>query len=270
MGRGTRYTFYCPLCHQGFDEPLAGNVCPVCGRALSRIATSLKEAVALRARMGSFWLEKANHATFRYDQERKVVGASEARRRRRRRQKAARAARRAKPGYEERRAQARERDAVRDAALPELGDYRMWMTDHPGYPLGNGMPGGETMRMDGESHSNAWRRILRGDVCAYCDAPDSGTVDHVEPRSRGSVGREHWPNLVGACEPCNRAKAADPLLMFLLKRRGLKGPVMPGPHVSPRPPYKAPVMKRDDAERVARIEADRIREKRKFRRAHVA
>jgi 5-methylcytosine-specific restriction endonuclease McrA len=40
--------------------------------------------------------------------------------------------------------------------------------------------------------------------CVYCGRPDSLTLDHVIPRSRG--GRESWHNLVTACQRCNTLK----------------------------------------------------------------
>lgn len=48
--------------------------------------------------------------------------------------------------------------------------------------------------------------VLRRDRhrCAYCGGP-AGTVDHVQPASRG--GATSWLNLVAACSTCNGAKA---------------------------------------------------------------
>jgi 5-methylcytosine-specific restriction endonuclease McrA len=61
-------------------------------------------------------------------------------------------------------------------------------------------------------------------LCSYCnrnlrDFPShERTEDHVHPRFLGGsdMGRE---NLVPACGPCNRAKANDPLIIFLSRRR---------------------------------------------------
>lgn len=124
--------------------------------------------------------------------------------------------------------QVRERTATRLAAvrsraeLPLDGDeFFIWAQEQPGHPLGAGMPMGAPLRMDGESHSNAWRRILRADPCAYCGARVSGTVDHVVPRCSGRAGVERWPNLVGACTTCNTSKEATSLLLFLAGKRGL-------------------------------------------------
>lgn len=93
-----------------------------------------------------------------------------------------------------------------------------FLGDAPGQPLGRGYPAGATFRTDGESHSDAWRRLLRLDSCAYCGGP-GGTVDHVVPRASGLRSVESWVNLVGACSACNSSKRDDSLLLFLLKRR---------------------------------------------------
>lgn len=64
----------------------------------------------------------------------------------------------------------------------------------------------------------AIKDVLRYDPCAYCGGP-SGTVDHIVPtaeRSRYRRVESGWPNLTGACEPCNRRKRNLPLLDFLL------------------------------------------------------
>lgn len=109
--------------------------------------------------------------------------------------------------------QARERKAARlDTATGG------WLDDHPGHPLGVGMPSGSPLREDGETHSNAWRRLLRADPCAYCGGP-GGSVDHIVPRASRRQGVERWTNLVGACERCNGHKRDRPLLMFLRIRR---------------------------------------------------
>ena len=54
------------------------------------------------------------------------------------------------------------------------------------------------------------RNLFRRDAwsCQYCGArpgPDSLTIDHVVPRSRG--GTSSWENCVLACVPCNKRKA---------------------------------------------------------------
>ncbi|MFK8002452.1 MAG: HNH endonuclease [Polyangiales bacterium] len=43
-----------------------------------------------------------------------------------------------------------------------------------------------------------------GNVCAYCDAREKMTLDHVLPKSRG--GPSTWENLVACCRPCNERK----------------------------------------------------------------
>lgn len=96
-----------------------------------------------------------------------------------------------------------------------------YLRDDGGTPLGVGMPSGAPLRLDGERHYDAWLRLLRLDPCAYCGTPGAGTVDHVEPRSRaarGLGGAHSWLNVVGACARCNGAKAARPLVAFLLTR----------------------------------------------------
>lgn len=58
-------------------------------------------------------------------------------------------------------------------------------------------------------------------ICAYCSkclSRDELTQDHVIPRAHG--GSHLGPdNLVPACGPCNRDKADDSLLAFLVRRR---------------------------------------------------
>ena len=47
------------------------------------------------------------------------------------------------------------------------------------------------------------RNIMRRDKfsCQYCAKKSDLTIDHVLPKSRG--GKDHWENLVTACEKCN-------------------------------------------------------------------
>jgi hypothetical protein len=97
-----------------------------------------------------------------------------------------------------------------------------FLRDDAGHPLGPGMPMGAPLREDGQSHYDAWQAILRRDPCAYCGAARSGTVDHIEPRSRPSrgIGSAHgWVNLTGACSRCNGAKRDTDLLLFLARRQ---------------------------------------------------
>jgi len=90
--------------------------------------------------------------------------------------------------------------------------------DTAGHPLGVGMPSGSPLREDGESHLDAWKRILRADLCAYCAAPGpSGTVDHMDPTSRGGSYRIN--NLTGACDSCNGSKGCKPELLLWMCAR---------------------------------------------------
>ena len=97
-----------------------------------------------------------------------------------------------------------------------------YLRDDAGSPLGVGMPSGAPLRADGESHYEAWQALLRRDPCSYCGAAGiSGTVDHVDPRSRPArgMGTAHgWINTAGACARCNGAKRDLGLLVFLHRR----------------------------------------------------
>lgn len=114
-------------------------------------------------------------------------------------------------------------------------DAREWAeferTDHPGNPLGVGMPSGEPLRVDGESHREAWKRILRGDPCAYCGRrmfpcafnPDGRTVDHIIPHTKARPNEGHaWLNYTGSCVSCNTSKKDTHLLMWLARRGVLR------------------------------------------------
>lgn len=126
-------------------------------------------------------------------------------------------------------------------------EYRRFLSDHPGNPLGKGYPLGRALRIEfrspgkrswrGESHYQWWMRVVRSDPCAYCGAVihmgsgsnrrdvgwwGSGTVDHVEPQSRpvaGLGGAHSHMNVVGACDSCNCSKSDRHLLLWLLSRR---------------------------------------------------
>lgn len=103
---------------------------------------------------------------------------------------------------------------------------RDFTRDDTDYPLGPGFPLGRSLREDGESHRQAWMRILRADPCAYCGRAPAGTADHIEPqrgnrKPRGEGGAHTWLNLAGACEACNSSKGSELLLDFLMRRRGV-------------------------------------------------
>jgi hypothetical protein len=92
--------------------------------------------------------------------------------------------------------------------------------DHPGNPLGKGFPLGSTLRLDGESHLQAWGRIVKyGDPCSYCgEFKAEMTLDHIVPKSTRVRGVHSWANFASACGRCNRRKADKKLLAFLLER----------------------------------------------------
>jgi len=100
-----------------------------------------------------------------------------------------------------------------------------FLRDDAGHPLGRGMPSGRPLRVDGQSHYEAWLSLMRRDPCSYCGGP-GGTVDHVDPRSRAprGLGSAHgWINTVGACSRCNGSKRDLRLIVFL-QRRVLRPP----------------------------------------------
>lgn len=115
-----------------------------------------------------------------------------------------------------------ERQAV--AALSRL--ERQFIADHPANPLGKGMPGGSSLRLDGESHRGAWRALVRRDPCAYCGAT-GGSIDHIVARNPLVAvpfgGKFSWLNEIGACSRCNSSKGSDSLLLFLAVRAGCEG-----------------------------------------------
>lgn len=63
--------------------------------------------------------------------------------------------------------------------------------------------------------SAAYRRAIANDFCAYCGAAGEHN-DHVFPLAKG--GSDHWWNLVRACAPCNKSKAAHCGTWFRLRR----------------------------------------------------
>ena len=57
----------------------------------------------------------------------------------------------------------------------------------------------------------------RGRCCAYCGAKDTPLqIEHVTPKTRG--GSNRVSNLTLACAPCNQAKGALPVEIFLAKK----------------------------------------------------
>jgi 5-methylcytosine-specific restriction endonuclease McrA len=60
-------------------------------------------------------------------------------------------------------------------------------------------------QIDGPVPQATYAAVLASGPCVYCGGP-AKHVDHVRPLSRG--GAEHETNLVPACDPCNRTKAA--------------------------------------------------------------
>ncbi len=117
--------------------------------------------------------------------------------------------------------------------MTELGRLMTdFLRDDAGSPLGAGMPSGGPLRADGQSHYEAWQSLLRRDPCSYCGARGaSGTVDHVDPRSRAvrGIGTVHgWVNTAGACARCNGAKRDLGLLVFLYRRRWSATTARPG------------------------------------------
>jgi hypothetical protein len=130
------------------------------------------------------------------------------------------------PGGDPRSARRRERKLARDD-WQEVGND--WTASHPGYPLGRGMPSGTSLRYDEESHREAWKRIVRGDPCAYCGLlpfpcrfhpGDAGTVDHIDPQAgaRPAHGLHSWTNYTGSCARCNNSKDATPMLLWIARR----------------------------------------------------
>lgn len=119
----------------------------------------------------------------------------------------------------------------RPAPAPAPG-FLADLLDHidPGHPLGHGMPTGRTLRRDGETHRQAWSRVIRQDPCSYCGevvAMALSSVDHIEPQSRsvrGIGGAHSWLNFTGACQRCNEAKSNIGLLEYLLVRAGRQIP----------------------------------------------
>ena len=69
---------------------------------------------------------------------------------------------------------------------------------------------------------------IQAGCCFYCDKevslklknhPDSATVDHIVPQSKG--GRNQAHNYVMACKECNESKSDKPLVVFVMERKKL-------------------------------------------------
>lgn len=73
--------------------------------------------------------------------------------------------------------------------------------------------------------SAGYRRAIANDPCAYCGGKGEHN-DHVFPLAKG--GSDHWWNLVRACAPCNKSKAAHCGTWFRL-RRGIRVAARPVP-----------------------------------------
>jgi 5-methylcytosine-specific restriction endonuclease McrA len=134
---------------------------------------------------------------------------------------------------ERRRARQEARDFVRELRAHPDADYG-YTSSHAGHPLGVGYPAGSPLRADdGETHREAWKRIIRGDACAYCGRlpfpcrfhrEDAGTVDHIDPQAgpRPANGLHSWTNYTGSCARCNNSKDATPMLLWIARRGVLR------------------------------------------------
>jgi hypothetical protein len=65
------------------------------------------------------------------------------------------------------------------------------------------------------NHDLIYIEAITNDPCAYCGGPMEH-VDHIDPVALN--GDSDWTNFTPACGSCNRAKAAKPLLLFLVDR----------------------------------------------------
>ena len=69
------------------------------------------------------------------------------------------------------------------------------------------------MARSGAKPKASWKNQIRSEPCSYCGGP-GGTVDHIDPRSRGGVKGQ--TNATGSCLTCNLVKSSMPLLLFLV------------------------------------------------------
>lgn len=65
-------------------------------------------------------------------------------------------------------------------------------------------------------HFDCFKAILRTRPCYYCGEPNAGTVDHIQPVSKGGVDQPY--NLVAACETCNPSKGTRNQTLFMINR----------------------------------------------------
>ena len=61
--------------------------------------------------------------------------------------------------------------------------------------------------------AEAWRTVIRRDVCAYCGGP-GGTIDHIISQAMGGSPKS-IRNWTGACAACNGRRGSRGLLYFL-------------------------------------------------------
>lgn len=67
------------------------------------------------------------------------------------------------------------------------------------------------------AENRAYGAVLRGDPCSYCMGHcGQMAADHIVALDQG--GEDAATNLTAAGRPCNAAKKARPLLLFLLER----------------------------------------------------
>ena len=61
--------------------------------------------------------------------------------------------------------------------------------------------------------AEAWKDVIRADVCAYCAGP-GGTIDHIVSRAMGGSSKS-IRNWTGACAKCNGRRGSRGILYFL-------------------------------------------------------
>ena len=61
--------------------------------------------------------------------------------------------------------------------------------------------------------AEAWKQVIRADVCAYCAGP-GGTIDHIVSRAMGGSSKS-IRNWTGACAKCNGRRGSRGILYFL-------------------------------------------------------